>query len=164
MVVAALTSIHTGIRYAPLYAETWRFDMLVRFAYSVKQKCVALPVPQGDCRAMKSLRPSILLNRELLLGLSLLLAACVNARAAEPQLHQAQDAVLAGGATKISNGGPDGEELVSLSGAGQGVKFEGLTASSTLAIRYASVSSGHDQRCGQRSAGAQGERPFVGAL
>ena len=47
---------------------------------------------------------------------------------------------LLGGASKVSAG--SAQDLVALSKAGQGVKFAGVPAGATLAIRYASVGVG----------------------
>ena len=79
--------------------------------------------------------------RPLLLGLFLGLSVCTSETSAETRAISAPAAEVEGGASKVS-GDLAGTNLVSLSKAGQGVKFAGLPAGSKLAIRYASVSVG----------------------
>jgi alpha-L-fucosidase len=78
--------------------------------------------------------------RMAMLGSFLLLAAGHSTYAADNQAFQAGAGELLGGAPKVA--GSAGGELVSLAKAGEGVKFSGLPAAKTVAIRYASVDVG----------------------
>ena len=55
---------------------------------------------------------------------------------------EAESAEFFGGASKVKGRAASGEYLISLSNAGQGIRFNGLPASCTLAIYYASVETG----------------------
>ena len=90
---------------------------------------------------MKASSREIFGIRTLVLGSLLALSANTPGKAAETIAFPAQTAEVEGGSSKVSSD-PAGNNLVSLTKAGQGVKFAGLPAGSKLAIRYASVSVG----------------------
>ena len=101
-------------------------------------------------------------GRILLVGSLLLLCASTSAVAADKRMFEAEAAKRIGGASKVTDRGASGGHLVGLSKPGQGIKFTRLPAASKLAIRYASVKRGHDQRRGQRPTGPQSEHSFIG--
>jgi len=76
----------------------------------------------------------------LALGTMLLFSAVRPGLAAEKGVISVDTGELLGGASRVSN--DSGQNLVSLTLAGQGVKLEGVPAGGTLAIRYASVGVG----------------------
>lgn len=79
--------------------------------------------------------PEVLTNR-------LAFSASTEAIAPEKHLLEAEAAELAGGAPKVADDAASGGYLVGLTKPGQGLKFAGLPAAGTLAIRYASVEAG----------------------
>src|SRR5665213_3849812 len=94
-------------------------------------------------------------KRGFVFGLLLALAGLTSCTTTERHMIGAKAAGLVGGASKVADDAAPGGYLISLAQPGQGVKFSGLPAAGKLAIRYASVTNGHDQRRGQRPAGAQ---------
>lgn len=80
--------------------------------------------------------------RILLVGFLIFSAACTSAIAAEKRVFEAEASDLIGTAPKAADSAASGGYLVSLTGAGQGIKFTDLPAADKLAIRYASVEVG----------------------
>lgn len=80
-----------------------------------------------------------------LMGLSgalLFFAAGLSTFAADGRTFQANNGELLSGASKSAGQQAPDVAIVSLAKAGQGVKFTGLPAASTLAIHYGSISVG----------------------
>ncbi len=80
--------------------------------------------------------------RILLVGSLLLLVAPISAVAAEKRTFEAEATEVVGEASTVADDTASGGYLVGLTGTGQGVRFAGLPAAGTLAIRYASVEVG----------------------
>ena len=69
----------------------------------------------------------------------LLFAVSTSAIAAEKDMFEAETAELIAGASKVADTTASGDNLVSLTKSGEGIKFTNLPAASKLAIRYASM-------------------------
>jgi alpha-L-fucosidase len=80
--------------------------------------------------------------RVALIGSFFILSTAAPGLAGEPKSIQAQAAEAIGGASIVANGVAAKGNPVSLTKAGQGVKFAGLPAGSQMAIHYGSVSVG----------------------
>lgn len=78
----------------------------------------------------------------LLAGSLLTLSAFIPHVTFEKHIFEAEDARLAGGASRISDKDASGGYLVSLARQGEAVKFKNLFKADKLAIRYASVKAG----------------------
>ncbi|HEY8751070.1 MAG TPA: alpha-L-fucosidase [Tepidisphaeraceae bacterium] len=78
----------------------------------------------------------------LLIGLLWMLSARNAAMAADPSVIPANTAEVDGGALKVTGGTQGGDSFVSLTAAGQSMRFTRLPAGATLAIRYGSMSVG----------------------
>ena len=81
-------------------------------------------------------------NRGSLAGLLLLIHALTFAGIPDIQTFEAEKAKLLGGASTVTDKSASGGQLVNLTKFGQGLKFENLTKTDKLAIRYASVNVG----------------------
>ena len=77
-----------------------------------------------------------------LVGSLLLFSSFTLDFAAEKHTIEAESAKLIGGASKVADDASSGGYVVSLTKPGDGIKFTGLHAASTLAIRYASLGVG----------------------
>ncbi|MBN1973922.1 MAG: alpha-L-fucosidase [Sedimentisphaerales bacterium] len=80
--------------------------------------------------------------RVFLIISSLIFFVSTSAIAAEKNVLEAESAKLVGDANKVTDSAASGNNLISLTRPGQGVRFTGLPATSKLAIRYASMGVG----------------------
>jgi alpha-L-fucosidase len=93
---------------------------------------------------MISLRlPDILPKiRIVLIGSVLLLTSSTSPIAKKTHMLEAEGAISVGGALRVAGSVASGGFMVSLTGPGQGVKFDKVPGSDKLAIRYSSVQAG----------------------
>ena len=97
-----------------------------------------------------------------LVGSWLTFSAPPSGIAAEQQRFEAAAAELVGGASKVADGAASGGSLVGLTNPGDGIEFTKLAGGEQIGDSLRVRNEWHDQRRGQRPAGAQGERSFLG--